>query len=145
MLFVADYILYASSVLQPFRLLRPWLLLCRDRELRRVHQAIVGMYPVLLRMVLLLGAFLLLFAALAVHIFPNDYNATTTYDPTQDEIDYTGMCDNVLVAMMYLFVLITTQNYPTIMMPVHTVPPSCNLSRPIGSRGPHGCSLAASS
>ena len=40
---------------------------------------------------------------------------------TQDEIDYTGMCDNVLVAMMYLFVLITTQNYPCIMMPAYRI------------------------
>jgi hypothetical protein len=38
-----------------------------------------------------------------------------------DEIDYTGMFDNVPTALLRLFVLLTTENFPGVMMPAYRV------------------------
>jgi hypothetical protein len=72
--FTIDYILFLHGLLQPFRVLRPWLLLCREREFRRVFQALIRCSPEIFRILFLIFFFLLFFAAVGTHVFPNDYN-----------------------------------------------------------------------
>eukprot|EP00047_Mylnosiga_fluctuans_P018913 m.76400 g.76400 ORF g.76400 m.76400 type:complete len:921 (+) comp7870_c1_seq1:54-2816(+) len=117
--FLIDYILLATGRVQPFRLLRPWLILCRDRELRRVFQAVLSMHQTIFKMVALVSALIFLFASMAVHVFASDYHTDVTYDPSQDDVNYEGAFDDVLKGSLYLFILTTTQNFPAVMMPAY--------------------------
>lgn len=114
-LFVLDFVLYVSGQRQPFRCLRPLIWLCRAREIRRIYQAICGMHTVFLKILASLLLFLLFFAGIGIHTFPEDYHNVAAFNAT--DIDFTGSFDNMFIAMVRLFVLVTTENYPDIMIP----------------------------
>ena len=80
-MFTIDVILYSRGIIQPFRLLRPWILLCRDREVRRVHQAIISMLPLMLPVMGVVVIYLVFFASVGVATFRNDYHRYDTYQP----------------------------------------------------------------
>jgi hypothetical protein len=100
--FTIDFVLLLSGQLQPFRVLRPWILLCHEFEMRRLYQAIVNILPTLAGLMLVILVFLLFFAAVGVHIFSDSYTRTC---PLDDEADFQGSFDHVLIAMVRLFSL----------------------------------------
>jgi hypothetical protein len=102
--FVADLICYANGLVQPFRLLRPWMLLTREREERRLVQALVSsaFLKPLLHLFLGIFLFILLFAAMGVHLFAPLYRSVCI---TDDQVAYQGAFDNVLIAFVHMFTL----------------------------------------
>lgn len=141
LLFLIDYGLFLGDTLQPFRLFRPWILLCRNRELRRVYQAIISMVLTVLEVLGAILVFLVFFAGvcgdgggglffwesdsnppptqIAIHTFPGDYNESDTFVSGRDEVDFTGSFDHVGIGFIRLFVLVTTENYPDVMLPAY--------------------------
>eukprot|EP00042_Codosiga_hollandica_P046947 m.502148 g.502148 ORF g.502148 m.502148 type:complete len:1088 (+) comp57336_c1_seq4:84-3347(+) len=111
-----DFALFASEATQPFKFLRPFLLLRKDVELSRVVHAVFFMMPDVLPAFALIFIFLLFFAAIGIHIFPEDYNQANVNVPA-GEVDLTGIFDDLIPAFIHLFVLLTTENYPDVMMP----------------------------
>ena len=46
-------------------------------------------------------------------------HSAATYDPARDELDFSGSFDHIGIALIRLFVLVTTENYPDVMMPAY--------------------------
>jgi hypothetical protein len=104
LLFLTDAVCLALSVIQPFRMLRPWMVLTRERELRRLAQALASkhFYAPLLQLLLGIFLFVLVFAAVGVHVFARDYAHTCQSD---SQAYLQGGFDNVLIAMVHMFTL----------------------------------------
>lgn len=75
LLLTIDLCLLLGGLEMPFRFLRPWVMLCKDREVRRVYQAIISMRLVIVNVVAIIGVFLLVFGAIGIHVFPGDYDS----------------------------------------------------------------------
>lgn len=101
-LFTIDFVLLSSGQLQPFRVLRPWVILCREYEMRRLYQALVNIVPTLAGLMLVILVFLLFFAAVGVHTFADSYTRTC---PLDDEADFQASFDHVPIAMVRMFSL----------------------------------------
>lgn len=114
-LFAVDLILYITGTFQPFRCLRPWMVLCRERELRRVFQAISAMTWKLLVVLGYTCVFILMFACIGVRLFADVYQSQCD----TGGVDYNGAFDDPVIAFIRMFVLVTTENYPDIMMPAY--------------------------
>lgn len=102
MLFTIDLVLLMSGQVQPFRILRPWIILCREYEMRRLYQAIFDIVPTLIALMLGIAIYLLFFAAVGVHIFADAYHVTCALD---DEKDFQGSFDHIFIAMIRMFSL----------------------------------------
>ena len=109
LLFV-DFVLFCDNAwIQPFRLLRPWMLVPKDRELRQVFLAIVSTWRVILRSVAIIFVFVMFFAAIGTRLFQEDYTSTSNSHQG-------GLFDDIGPALVHLFILVTVQNYPSVMM-----------------------------
>ena len=116
LLLLIDFVIFCSGgSVQPFRLLRPWIVLSRDLELRRVFKAIVRMWPVILKCLIVIFVHVLFFAALGTRLFMVDYHAADIYEPG-DDTDYGGMFDSIGPTLVHFFILLSTENYPDVMM-----------------------------
>ena len=113
-LFVIDFVLMLCGLLQPFRLLRPWIYLTKDKELRRFFQALVAIKGTLALLFAYLFLYVLFFAAIGVHLFDSIYRRTCE----ADTLDLQGGFDDILIAFVHMITLSTSENYPDIMMPV---------------------------
>jgi hypothetical protein len=75
---------------------RPWIILCRLRQVRRVYQAIFMAGPTLIKMLGVVAAYVAFFAAIGVHSFHNYFNKSDTYVDKRDNLDYTGKFNNIV-------------------------------------------------
>ena len=112
-----DMILMATRLFQPFRFVRPWMIIPRDMEMKRVVAAIIHMIPTVLKLFAFIFLYMMFFAAIGVAIFMNDYNRSDVYIASLDNVDNTGAFNNMGNAMIQLFTFITTENFPDAMMP----------------------------
>eukprot|EP00055_Hartaetosiga_balthica_P012446 m.60486 g.60486 ORF g.60486 m.60486 type:complete len:1379 (+) comp7947_c0_seq2:28-4164(+) len=113
--FLIDYFLLLANLSIPFRCLRPWIFLCKDKELRRFFQALIVVKWVILKIIFYIVAFTTFFATIAIYIFDTTYE---TYCESEGIVDLGGAFDNILIAFIHLVTLSSTENYPEVMMPV---------------------------
>eukprot|EP00049_Salpingoeca_infusionum_P022612 m.7754 g.7754 ORF g.7754 m.7754 type:complete len:1336 (+) comp5285_c0_seq1:130-4137(+) len=117
LLFIVDYVLLVTHTRpMPFRLLRPWIFLCKDLELRRFFQALCLTLKDIGSLIFYIFIFVMFFAGIGVHLFQEYY---TNLCPTSKEYTFEGAFDNILIATVHMFTLVTTENYPEIMMPIY--------------------------
>eukprot|EP01147_Barroeca_monosierra_P006750 gene6750-370_t len=109
-LFLIDLISLIHGHVQPFRLLRPWIYLSKDKELRRFFQALFAMYKMLANLMLYYIIYVTFFAAIGVHLFNQMYQQTC-------DSALTGAFDDILIASVHMFTLTTSENYPSVMFP----------------------------
>eukprot|EP00043_Microstomoeca_roanoka_P013527 m.132621 g.132621 ORF g.132621 m.132621 type:complete len:1844 (+) comp15779_c0_seq1:152-5683(+) len=114
LLFFIDFLLLLQGQLQVFRLLRPWIYLSKDKELRRFFQALLAIRGTIATLLLYVSLYVLFFASMAVHLFDEIYSKTCL---DEQSVNFTGAFDNVLVAFVHMFVLATSENYPDVMLP----------------------------
>ncbi len=83
---------------------RPWILLCRERQLRRVYQAIFSTWPTLLKMFGVVTAYVWFFTAIGLHVFAEDYNNSQyTFLNGRDSNDFTGAFDSIVWPLPFVF------------------------------------------
>ena len=100
------------------RCLRPGVLIARNRSIRRIFEAVTSMLPKIAAMIGVVMMFILVYSVIGVHMFAEAYNAVDVVPL------YKGAFDNVAIAMLRLFVLVTTENYPEFMQPAYSSDPS---------------------
>ncbi|XP_065051718.1 two pore calcium channel protein 1-like [Rhopilema esculentum] len=133
-LFWIDFIILCTSVIvnsyypQPFRCLRLVMLLCRVRSIRHIFEVLAIIGTSLLKVLFIILIFIITFACIGVHLYMDTYNESFTKTSnisqseyccvnSEEEATYKGAFDNVGIAILRLFVLLSTENYPEIMLP----------------------------
>merc|ERR1719233_1912876 len=89
------------NIFRATRLFRPYFLIWKLRDLRKMIVAIAKSVPLILTVALLIALYIILFAFAAFEIFQSD-------NPN---------FESIFISMRSLFVLITTANFPDVMMP----------------------------
>eukprot|EP00794_Sanderia_malayensis_P017536 gene17536-19286_t len=114
---------------QPFRCLRLAMLLCRLKSIRHVFEVLIIISHNLIKVLFIILIFIITFASIGIHLYMTTYNTTfnkTGVNATSSccvstdegsESTYIGAFDNLGTAMLRLFVLLSTENYPEIMLP----------------------------
>eukprot|EP00118_Oscarella_pearsei_P004455 m.19116 g.19116 ORF g.19116 m.19116 type:complete len:1269 (+) comp27790_c0_seq3:144-3950(+) len=163
--FCVDFIIQLVSVgtgkhiIQPFRCLRAAMLFCKAKNIRHIFGVFLSITTKLGKVFFLIFLFILVFAAIGLHVFMDDYhcdtdvtsshfsvlgcvnpsanasaNATATATATANTSSsiyegnatinassiYEGSYNNLGIAALRLFVLLTTENYPDIFLPAWT-------------------------
>ncbi|CAH1800448.1 unnamed protein product, partial [Owenia fusiformis] len=117
---VLDYIIYGLSGGLVFRLLRPCIWMLRSRATRGIGAVMMLILPDFMRFLLLIALCDIFFAAIGCHLFMDIYNNKT--DPAllrQENGIYVGSFNNIGVAALRMFVLLTTSNYPRFAVPAY--------------------------
>jgi len=96
---------YVTGIYKVTRVLRPYSLVWKQKDLRKMIISIVQSIPLILTVAMLVAGYTLLFAFAGFELFRTD---NTNFS-------------SLLVSMRSLFVLLTTANYPDVMMPSYHV------------------------
>lgn len=137
--FTMDFILLLASsfsgvyILQIFRSLRLALILCKVKNIRHIFNVLLTIGFQLSKLFFIVLVFVLMFAAIGVHILMDVYDcngplgnsSSTTLSHGKivpcyvddEEIVYKGTFNHVGFGMLRLFVLLSTENYPEVMLP----------------------------
>ncbi|XP_071963410.1 uncharacterized protein [Antedon mediterranea] len=112
-------------IVQPFRCLRAAVILCKSRNVGHIYDVVTSIVLKLGKVFFIIFAFIMLFSAVGVHLFmedyqriPMDYNCTDNYTTTETSV-YFGAFNNIGVSFLRMFVLLSTENYPEIMIPAY--------------------------
>ncbi|XP_077989811.1 two pore calcium channel protein 1-like [Glandiceps talaboti] len=131
-MFTIDFIMLIVQELikmrlaQPFRCLRVATLLCKLKNVGHIYDVVLSIAVKLATVFFVIALFILLFGAIGLHLFSMDYhnigcNATAIVNCTDDPNNiYTGAFDQIGIAALRLFVLLTTENYPDFMLPSYS-------------------------
>ncbi|XP_033096631.1 uncharacterized protein LOC117100901 isoform X2 [Anneissia japonica] len=116
----------AIRLVQPFRCLRAAIILCKSRNVGHIYDVVTSIVLKLGKGFLIIFTFIMLFSAVGVHLFmedyqsiPEDYNCTSENYTTTETSVYHGAFNNVAITFLRLFVLLSTENYPEIMIPAY--------------------------
>lgn len=96
MVATTPHLLDLSVLFPPRVFVSPWMLLCRQRSLRRVYQAIFHTLATLLKMFSVVVLHVAFFAGIAIHVFGDDYNQTDTYVEGRDGSDFRGAFNHLV-------------------------------------------------
>ncbi|XP_062498829.1 two pore calcium channel protein 1-like isoform X2 [Corticium candelabrum] len=134
-LFTIDFILLVAQaisdkyIVQPFRLLRAAMLIFKAKNVAHIYRVLKSIVLKLGKVFVAIGLFIIMFAAVGVHVFMDDYqcdqvtsdilDCNKTSNQTLSGQVYKGAFDNVGIAALRLFVLITTENYPSLIFPTY--------------------------
>ena len=116
--YLLDWCLYVIGGIEPrfSRVLRPGILMVRNRDLRRTVNSLIKMLPDLIGLFLGLACYIVFFGMLGIHLFQDDYNNYNA-PPGADDYPIPGSFDNIGSAFLRLYVLFSTENYPEIALP----------------------------
>ncbi|PIK51700.1 putative two pore calcium channel protein 1 isoform X3 [Apostichopus japonicus] len=129
--FTLDYIMLVIQwilgmrLLQPFRCLRAAIILVKLKNVQHVYGVVMSIVIKLGKVFLIIIIFILMFSAVGVNIFMSFYhcigqNTTQTNCTESPNEIYTGSFDNVAITFLRLFVLLSTENYPEVMIPAYS-------------------------
>ncbi|XP_071834733.1 uncharacterized protein [Apostichopus japonicus] len=129
--FTLDYIMLVIQwilgmrLLQPFRCLRAAIILVKLKNVQHVYGVVMSIVIKLGKVFLIIIVFILMFSAVGVNIFMSFYhcigqNTTQTNCTESPNEIYTGSFDNVAITFLRLFVLLSTENYPEVMIPAYS-------------------------
>ncbi|XP_064621124.1 uncharacterized protein LOC135484023 [Lineus longissimus] len=112
---------------QPFRALRPFVFVCKAKNIAHMFEVSMSIALSLGKALFVILGFLLVFSAIGVHLFMDDYtfiscasailHTKNTTECNQYEAHNNGSFDHIGLAIIRLFVLLTTENYPNFMLP----------------------------
>ncbi|XP_065845102.1 sodium channel protein type 7 subunit alpha-like isoform X2 [Oscarella lobularis] len=146
-LFSIDFVIQIAGAItgeyyiRVFRCLRATMLFCKAKNIRHIFGVLVSILVKLGKVFAGIALFILVFAAIGLHVFMDEYqcaevNSTVAYNNTNftsaitlnnnnisclvsnstDNV-YCGAYNNLLIAALRLFVLLTTENYPDLFLP----------------------------
>eukprot|EP00051_Salpingoeca_urceolata_P021698 m.342774 g.342774 ORF g.342774 m.342774 type:complete len:1055 (-) comp19847_c0_seq1:33-3197(-) len=118
LMFIFDWVLFVGGGITPrfSRPLRPFILLLRNRGLRRIFEVLLLAAPTLAWLFTCAAGFMAFSAVISVVALMDDYHEPLSQFQ-QENPSLIGSFDNVAEAMIRLFVLFTTENYPEIIEP----------------------------
>ncbi|KAL9958922.1 hypothetical protein ACROYT_G035999 [Oculina patagonica] len=144
--YTVDFMLLVTSralgkyIPQVFRSLRLALILCKVKNIRHIFNVLMTIGFKLSKLFFIILVFVLLSACIGVHILMDAYqcngplgnSSSTTFHHgktvpcyIQDEEKvYQGAFDHVAFGMLRLFVLLSTENFPEVMLPALRVDPA---------------------
>ena len=96
----------------PFQFLRSFVFIIKIKTLYHFSMVVVKTFARILRTIFVIILYVLFFSCIAVHIYGEIYE-------TSDSETYQGEFSNAALAFIRMFVLITTENYPDVMLPVY--------------------------
>ncbi|XP_076799589.1 uncharacterized protein LOC143444284 [Clavelina lepadiformis] len=127
--FVIDFIILVAEVVTqlrlvcPFRCLRASMLLCKSKNVAHIFNVLLSIISKLGKVFLIITIFIVTFAAIGLHVFMLDYHDlinvcsnSTSYSWNCTDV-YDGAFDQVAIAAMHMFVLMSTENYPEFIIP----------------------------
>ncbi|XP_057304377.1 uncharacterized protein LOC130641552 isoform X3 [Hydractinia symbiolongicarpus] len=93
-----------------------------------VHEVLLNILTRMLKMLVIILAFIVVFACIGIHQYmevynevyhqeENTQNSTLCCVDKEEENPYIGAFDHIVIAMLRLLVLLSTENYPTFMLP----------------------------
>ncbi|KAL5500258.1 hypothetical protein EMCRGX_G011784 [Ephydatia muelleri] len=137
-LFTIDWILFISQVLtftprivQPFRGLRPAMIICKSKNIGHVYYVAQTVTVKLGGMALTLCVFIFMYSCIGVHLMAPPYEniaATNAQMMANNsavngtctallDVAYEGMYNNIGKGSVHLFALLQTDNYPNVVYP----------------------------
>ncbi|CAH1793102.1 unnamed protein product [Owenia fusiformis] len=116
---------------QPFRCLRAATINCKAKNVGHIFDACLSIILKLGKVFFIIFLFIFIFAAIGVHIYMDEYhyigcedrssnNFTLVCEEDYDNV-YTGAYDHILIGALRLFALLSTENYPELMIPAYSV------------------------
>ncbi|XP_020600705.1 two pore calcium channel protein 1B-like isoform X2 [Orbicella faveolata] len=144
--FTVDFMLLITSralgkyLPQVFRSLRLALILCKVKNIQHIFNVLMTIGFKLSKLFFIILVFVLLCASIGVHILMDAYqcngplgNSSSStvhhgktvpcYIVTEEKV-YQGAFDDVAIGMLRLFVLLSTENFPEVMLPALRVDPA---------------------
>ena len=101
-----------SDIAVPFQFLRPAVFILKIKTVNHIFMVVVKTFSRILKTLFIIIMFIVFFSCIAVHVFGE------IYENTDDRI-YRGQFKHAGLAFIRMFVLITTENYPQVMMPAY--------------------------
>nr|XP_039267523.1 voltage-dependent P/Q-type calcium channel subunit alpha-1A-like isoform X1 [Styela clava] len=131
-MFIIDYIILVLEkilvirLIAPFRCLRAAMLLCKSQNVAHIFKVLVSITAKLGKVFSIIFIFIFTFASIGLHLYMDDYheipevctNETTAWNCTNV---YSGAFDHVAIASLHMFVLMSTENYPDVIIPAYDV------------------------
>lgn len=137
----------AVRLVMPFRCLRLAALHCKAKNVAHIFQVCISILVKLGKVFFIIILFIVIFSAIGVHVFMEDYHCigvnvtammiaanktamlmnasspvvNSSFCDSDSSNVYTGVFDNIAIAFLRLFVLLTSENYPDVMVPAFTV------------------------
>lgn len=129
-------------IIQPFRCFRMMLLACWNIQVGHIFSVLISIFMSLLRIVLAIWTFIVALSALGMHVFLETYHLICVDDETGkyykfptysvDNLptecpdgytpsEYSQSYDNIFIASFRMFILLTTENYPDVMIPAYWI------------------------
>ncbi|XP_030854181.1 uncharacterized protein LOC115929441 isoform X2 [Strongylocentrotus purpuratus] len=127
-MYTIDYLMLVTETLvglrlaQPFRCLRAAIILCKLNNVQHIWDVVMSIVIKLGKVFVIIFVFITLFSAIGVHLY------TDTYHDIESEASnctgnstnvYVGAFDHVGITSLRLFVLLSTENYPDLMIPAY--------------------------
>ncbi|XP_023932786.1 uncharacterized protein LOC106174392 isoform X2 [Lingula anatina] len=140
LMFVIDFVILVLQHfmphlhwVQPFRCLRLAAILCKSKNVSHIFDVCLSIIYKLGKVFFIIFIFIGIFSAVGVHVFSQSYHCLSTNSSISSNDSnsngsrcvedasnvYTGAFDNIGIAALRLFVLLTTENYPDLMVPAY--------------------------
>lgn len=101
----------------PFQCLRPSLFIIKIKTVYHIFMVVIKTFIRIFKTIFVIILYILFFSCIAVQVFGEIYDGI---DDQDDETGrYKGQFSNCLLAFVRMFVLITTENYPAVMLPAY--------------------------
>ncbi|XP_071481798.1 uncharacterized protein [Diadema antillarum] len=130
-MYCVDYFMLVLEVIigkrlaQPFRCLRAFIILCKLNNVQHIWDVVMSSVVKFVEVFVGIVFFIIVFSAVGVHLYDNTYHNITSSDDSSgcdaNETNvYIGAFDHVGISFLRLFVLLSTENYPDVMIPAFT-------------------------
>nr|XP_054758693.1 uncharacterized protein LOC129264776 isoform X2 [Lytechinus pictus] len=127
-MYIIDYVMLVTQTFvdvrlaQPFRCLRAAIILCKLNNVQHIWDVVMSIVIKLGKVFVIIIVFIILFSAIGVHLYTDTYHniEQETSNCTGNSTNvYVGAFDHVGITSLRLFVLLSTENYPDLMIPAY--------------------------